>query len=160
MLVNRKLPDTAKTVADGQAAARAEGLEPQIFHASDDGELAVAFAEMKERRIDALVVVSDFFFNNRREQLVALTARHMIPAIYPWRDDVMAGGLMSYGTSITEGYREAGNYMGRILRGAQPSDLPVLQPTKFELVINLKAAKALGFDIPPKLLALADEVIK
>ena len=147
MLVNPKLPDTATTVSDGQAAARAEGLEPQIFHASNDDELELAFADMKKRLIDALVVVSDIFFDSRRDQLAALAARHTIPAIYPWRDYVIAGGLMSYGTSIRDGYRQAGNYVARILKGAQPSDLPVVQPTKFELVINLKAAKALGLAV-------------
>jgi putative ABC transport system substrate-binding protein len=160
MLVNPNLPDAATTVADGQVAARAEGLEPQIFHASNDEELTAAFAEMKKRRINAPVVVSDIFFDSRREQLVTLAARHTIPAVYPWRDYVAAGGLMSYGTSITEGYRQAGNYIARILKGTQPSDLPVLQPTKFELVINLKAAKELGLAIPLTLQVAADEVIE
>ena len=160
MLVNPKLPDTAATVADGQAAARAGGLEPQILHASNDSELEAAFADMKKRRIDALVVVSDIFFDSRRDKLAALAARHAIPAIYPWRDYVMAGGLISYGTSITDGYRQAGNYVARILKGAQPSDLPVVQPTKFELVINLQAAKALGLTVPLSLQAAADEVIE
>jgi putative tryptophan/tyrosine transport system substrate-binding protein len=160
MLVNPKLPDTGGTVADGQAAARAGGLEPQILHASNDSELEAAFADMKTRRIDALVVVSDIFFDSRRDKLAALAARHAIPAIYPWRDYVMAGGLISYGTSITDGYRQAGNYVARILKGAQPSDLPVVQPTKFELVINLQAAKALGLTVPLALQAAADEVIE
>src|SRR5215472_15009410 len=160
MLVNPKLPDTAATVADGQAAARAGGLEPQILHASNDSELEAAFADMKKRRIDALVVVSDIFFDSRRDKLAALAARHAIPAIYPWRDYVMAGGLISYGTSITDGYRQAGNYVARILKGAQPSDLPVVQPTKFELVINLQAAKALGLTVPLSLQAAADEVVE
>jgi putative tryptophan/tyrosine transport system substrate-binding protein len=160
MLVNPKLPDTGGTVADGQAAARAGGLEPQILHASNDSELEAAFAEMKTRRIDALVVVSDIFFDSRRDKLAALAARHAIPAIYPWRDYVMAGGLISYGTSITDGYRQAGNYVARILKGAQPSDLPIVQPTKFELVINLHAAKALGLTVPLSLQAAADEVIE
>jgi putative ABC transport system substrate-binding protein len=141
MLVNPKLPDTAATVADGQAAARAGGLEPQILYASDDSELEAAFADMKQRRIDALVVVSDIFFDSRRDKLAVLAARHAIPAIYPWRDYVMAGGLMSYGTSITDGYRHAGNYVARILKGAQPSDLPIMQPAKFELVINLHGTR-------------------
>jgi len=160
MLVNPKLPDTAATVADGQAAARAGGLEPQILHAGNDSELEAAFADMKKRRIDALVVVSDIFFDSRRDKLAALAARHAIPAIYPWHDYVMAGGLISYGTSITDGYRQAGNYVARILKGAQPSDLPVVQPTKFELVINLQAAKALGLTVPLSLQAAADEVIE
>jgi putative tryptophan/tyrosine transport system substrate-binding protein len=160
MLVNPKLPDTAATVADGQAAARAGGLEPQILYASDDSELEAAFADMKQRRIDALVVVSDIFFDSRRDKLAVLAARHAIPAIYPWRDYVMAGGLMSYGTSVTDGYRQAGNYIARILKGAQPNDLPVVQPAKFELVINLQAARALGLSVPLTLQAAADEVIE
>jgi putative tryptophan/tyrosine transport system substrate-binding protein len=160
MLVNPKLPDTAATVADGQAAARAGGLEPQILYASDDSELEAAFADMKQRRIDALVVVSDIFFDSRRDKLAVLAARHAIPAIYPWRDYVMAGGLMSYGTSVTDGYRHAGNYVARILKGAQPSDLPIMQPAKFELVINLQAATALGLSVPLNLQAAADEVIE
>ena len=160
MLVNPKLPDTAATVADGQAAARAGGLEPQILYASDDSELEAAFADMKQRRIDALVVVSDIFFDSRRDKLAVLAARHAIPAIYPWRDYVMAGGLMSYGTSITDGYRQAGNYIARILKGAQPNDLPVVQPAKFELVINLQAATALGLSVPLTLASFLQPLAK
>ena len=160
MLVNPKLPGTATTVADGQAAARAGGLEPQIFHASNDSELEAAFADIKIRRIDALVVVSDFFFDSRRDKFVALAGRHAIPVMYPWRDYVIAGGLISYGTSITNGYRQAGSYVARILKGAHPSDLPIVQPTNFELVINLQTAKALGLTVPPTLQAAADEVIE
>jgi putative ABC transport system substrate-binding protein len=161
MLVNPKLPDAATTVADGQAAARAQGLEPLIiFHASSDDDLLAVFADMRKRQIDALVVVSDIFFDSRRDHLATLAARHAIPAIYPWRDYVMAGGLMSYGTSVTEGYRQAGNYIARILKGTQPSDLPIVQPTKFELVINSKAAKELGLTVPITLQVAADEVIE
>ena len=160
MLVNPHFPDAATTVADGQAAARAEGLELQIFNTSNEGELVAAFADMRKRRIDAVVVVADIFFDSRRDEVVALASRYTIPAIYPWRDYVTTGGLMSYGTSVTEGYRQAGNYVARILRGAQPSDLPVVRPSKFELVINLKAAKTLGLIVPDKLLAIADDVIE
>ena len=160
MLVNPNFPDAPTTVPMGKQPRVPEGLELQIFHASNEDELEAAFADMGKRRIDALVVAADIFFDSRRDQVVALAARHAIPAIYPWRDYVMAGGLMSYGTSITDGYRQAGNYVARILKGAQPSDLPVVQPTKFELVINLQAAKALGLTVPPTLQVAADEVIE
>jgi putative ABC transport system substrate-binding protein len=160
ILVNPNFPGTAAEVADGQAAARAGGLELQIIQASNDDGLEAAFADMEKRRIGALVVSGDIFFNSRRDQIVALAARHAVPAIYEWRDFVTAGGLMNYATSVTDGYRQAGNYVARILKGAQPSDLPVVQPTKFELVINLQTAKALGLFVPPGLLVAADEVIE
>src|SRR5262249_36545461 len=142
----------------GKGAPGGEGPGPKIRHAREDAELTAAFAEMKKRQIDALVVGSDIFFDPRRDRLAALAADYAIPAIYPWRDYVIAGGLMSYGTSITDGYRQAGYYVGRILKGAQPSDLPVVQPTKFELVINLKAAKGLGLTVPLTLQVAAAEV--
>ena len=160
ILVNPNFPGTAAEVADGQAAARAGGMELQIIHASNDDELEAAFADMEKRRIGALVVSGDIFFNSRRDQIVALAARHTIPAIYEWRDFVIAGGLMNYGTSATDGYRQAGNYVARILKGTQPGDLPVVQPTRFELVINLKTAKALGLSVPQTLQVAADEVIE
>jgi putative ABC transport system substrate-binding protein len=125
MLVNPNFPDTTAEVADVQAAARAGGLELEIIHATNDGELDAAFSEMETRRIGALVVAADVFFDSRRDQLAALAARYAITTIYYWREFVTAGGLMSYGTSITDGYRQAGNYVARIVKGAQPSDLPV-----------------------------------
>jgi putative ABC transport system substrate-binding protein len=160
ILVNPNFPGTAAEVADGQAATSARGMELQIIPASNNADLEAAFADIEKRPIGGLVVSGDIFFNSRRDQIVALAARHAVPAIYEWRDFVIAGGLMNYGTSVTDGYRQAGNYVARILKGAQPSDLPVVQPTRFELLINLKTAKALGLSVPPTLLVAADEVIE
>jgi ABC-type uncharacterized transport system substrate-binding protein len=145
---------------DVLAAASVMGLKVQIFNASTDREIDAAFVSLAQARSGALLVGNDLFLNNRIEQIVALAARYGIPTMYPLREFVVAGGLISYGNSLIENYRQVGLYTGRILKGEKPSDLPVQQMTKLELIINLKTAKTLGLEVPAKVLALADEVIE
>ena len=160
LLVNPKYPSAESETTETQAAARALGHNLVILNASTESEIDVAFARLMQQRVGALIVTGDPFFVSRRDKLIALAARHEVPTIYVQREFVTAGGLIGYGTSITDAYRQAGIYAGRILKGAKPDDLPVVRPTKFDLVINLKTAKALGLTVPDKLLAIADEVIE
>src|SRR5262249_333562 len=143
-----------------QTAARAMGLQTQIFNTSTSREINAAFATLAHERPDALFVSADPFFVARRIQLANLAARHAIPSSFSVRDNAQAGGLMSYGTDISDAYRQIGVYTGRVLKGAKPADVPVLQSTKFELVINVQTATMLGLTVPPQLLARADEVIE
>jgi putative ABC transport system substrate-binding protein len=143
---------------DEQGIAHTIGQRVLLLNVSAVSEIEQAFPTLGRERAEVLVVNADAFFTAQRELLVTLAARHNLPAIYAWREFVQAGGLMSYGTSLSASYQQMGTYVGRILKGEKPADLPIMQPTQFELVINLKAAKALGLDIPPKLLARADEV--
>jgi putative tryptophan/tyrosine transport system substrate-binding protein len=160
LLVNPNNPQTERIIRDVQEAARTKGVQFPILRAGSESEIDAAFASLSQLRAGALVIGADAFFTSRREQLVALAARHAVPAIYQWREFAAAGGLISYGTSLTAVYRHVGIYAGKILKGAKPADLPVEQPTTFELVINLQTAKALGLTIPPMIIARANEVIE
>jgi ABC-type uncharacterized transport system substrate-binding protein len=159
-LLNPDFPTFADQLRDIQQAAQTAGLELHAFRASTDRDIEAAFESIAEQRVAAVLVASDPFFNSRRAELAALAARRAVPAMYTFRDYAVAGGLMSYGIDLPDTYRQVGVYAGRILKGAKPADLPVLQPTKFEFVVNLKAAKALGVKISDNLLSLADEVIE
>ena len=159
-LVNPTNPNSQSETSDVVTAARILGLHLQSENASSERDIDAAFARLVEQRVNALFVIDDSFFTARREQLVALAARHALPASYGARETVAAGGLMSYGPSLTNVYRQLGVYAGRILKGEKPADIPVMQPTKLDLVINLATAKALGLTVPDRLLALADEIIE
>jgi putative ABC transport system substrate-binding protein len=159
-LVDPNFPEAVVELRDVEEAGRTIGQKIVPVNAGSEREFDTAFASIVQAGAGALVVIGSPFFTSKSQTLVALSARHAIPTIYDIRDYVAAGGLISYSTSFTDAYRQAGVYAGRILKGAKPSELPVLQPTKFELVINLKTAKVFGLQIPDRLLALADEVIE
>jgi putative tryptophan/tyrosine transport system substrate-binding protein len=160
MLANPKNPAAAADVKDVEAAARSMAKQIHVVWASNESEIDAGFAAFASLQLKGLLLGHDPFFNSRRDQIIAHVTRLAIPAIYEHREFILAGGLMSYGTDIREGYRLAGSYTGRILKGAKPADLPTQQPTKFNLIINLKAAKALNFEFPASILGRADEIIE
>ena len=160
LLVNPNNPNAEPDTRDLRAAADALGRQLEVLQAGSEREIEAAFATAVQRKVGALFINIDPFLVSQREQLIALAAHHRIPTIYPFREMVAAGGLMSYGASFPNAWRQAGNYVAKILSGAKPSELPVLQPTNFELAINLKTAKALGVTVPLALLGRADEVIE
>jgi putative ABC transport system substrate-binding protein len=160
VLVNPKNPLTQSLTNDVRAMAIAIGRQVEVFSAGNEGDIGTAFESLVKTGVDGLVVHPDVLFIAHRENLAALAARHAVPVIWPFRTDAEAGGLMSYGVKLADAHRQAGIYCGRILRGASPAELPVVQPTIFELIINLKTAKVLGIEVPPTLLARADEVIE
>ena len=160
LLANPNNPATEPIIRTVKEAAGAKGLQLHVLRAGTESEIGAAFATFVQLKVGALVVAPDPFILARREQLAALAVRNVIPAIYAWREFAMAGGLISYGPSVSGTWRQLGDYAGKILKGAKPSDLPVQQPTTFELVVNLRTAKALGLTVPPSILARADEVIE
>jgi putative tryptophan/tyrosine transport system substrate-binding protein len=160
VLINPNYADAENQLRDVQEAAARLGVQLVVVRANAESDFNAAFSTVVQQRSGALLVCASPFFNNRREQLVVLAARHAVPAIFEWRDFAVAGGLMSYGTSLADAYRQVGVYAGLILKGAKPADLPIVQATRFEFVINLSTAKTLGIEVPPTLLARADEVIE
>lgn len=160
VLLNPNRPDHADQTREVQEAAATARQQTHILLASDESAIDAAFATAVELRAGAMLVGADPFFNSQRDKIIALAAGHSIPAIYEQREFALAGGLISYGTSFSDAYRQVGVYAGRILKGEKPRDLPVVQSTKFELVINLKTAKTLGIEVPPNLSAEADEIIE
>jgi putative tryptophan/tyrosine transport system substrate-binding protein len=159
-LLNPNSPGQENQLPELEEAARTIGRRLLVAKASNDDELNAAFALLLQQRIGALHVAADPYFDTQRDRIIAFAAQNHLPAVYQVREYALAGGLISYGPSMTDAYRQAGNYVGRILKGAKPADLPVLQPTGFQLVINVKTAREQGIDIPPSLLARADEVIE
>ena len=160
VLLNPNLQNYTRQKSDVEEAAHAIGQQVHLLWASNETEIDAAFTTAVQLRAKAMLVSGDPFFNSQHDKIIALAARHAIPAIYEQREHALAGGLMSYGTNLSEGYRQAGVYAGRILKGEKPGDLPVVQATKFEFVINLKTAKTLGIEVPPNLSAQADEIIE
>ena len=160
VLVDPKSSVVQPVLTDMNAAADVNGQRLVILNAGTEAELELVFASLQSQHIDALLVTTNPIYEGRRQQLVALAERYSVPVLYPWREYSVVGGLISLSASFTDTYRQVGNYVGRILKGAKPSDLPVVLPTKFELVINLRTAKALGLSVPSTLLVSADEVIE
>jgi putative ABC transport system substrate-binding protein len=159
-LVNPANPVAAFQIQEIREPARSLGLHIHLLEASSERQIEIAFDMLMQQRLGALLLANDTFLSTQRELFIALATRHAVPVVYPSRENVTAGGLMSYDASAEDSFRQVGTYVGRILKGEKPADLPVLQPTKFELVINLKTAKALGLEVPATLLARADEVIE
>ena len=160
VLLNPTFPPASQQLKDLEGAARAIGAQLHMLRVSTDDEIELAFASIAQLHVPAFIVAADPFLLTRRDKIVELATRHAVPGIYFFRDYVLAGGLMSYGTDLADVYQQVGIYAGRVLKGARPADLPIMQPTKFELSINLKTAKTLGIEIPANLLARADEVIE
>jgi putative tryptophan/tyrosine transport system substrate-binding protein len=159
VLLNPKFPASEGALRDVQTAASGAGVQIRVFRASTDDEIDAAFTGISQQHLPALATIADPFFDTRREKIVALAARNAVPTMYHYREYVLAGGLISYGIDFPDAYRQAGGYTGQVLKGAKPAELPIMQATKFQLVINMKTAKALGIKISDNLLSLADEVI-